>query len=325
MKFTDFLNYKIDEAAGSLAGIPKVLVRTITSNTHGGYGGENSKIELYKANAKQKDLTAAAKMTGGYVSPSDRSSSWSSRLSTAERQALETKKLYAGVLAKVNGEWAFYIAYEDYYTGNNKYRLYSAEGDVGIKTREKISGTGKYDSRIAKYIEPKYYEYTRRELSASDIGDVVDFNNNKVDVYLVTADMERLAKREQRQADREGIKNYVTPEKKNATIKFLNSRTNDLISSMKQDIQDSANSINIKVKSSIDSIMNGSEFKKIDIKDELDKLNTKISEFNTLNFYLMNMMQTGMFEKNWKNNTNKTYAYKKFMEIANKINNIGNE
>lgn len=77
MGFRDWLNDKkieeqaLIESAGNLKGLPKTFIKRIVGGYNTGLGGANSELKLFKANAKQKDLTAATKLVGGFVKKSD--------------------------------------------------------------------------------------------------------------------------------------------------------------------------------------------------------------------------------------------------------------
>jgi hypothetical protein len=121
LTFQDFLN----EGAGSLAGMPQPFIKALTNWK---LGGENSKIELYKTSAKQKDLTSALKHIGGYVKPEDKGR----KTYSPEKEAAARTKEYAGVAIKVDGEWAFIGEFDEY---DNKYRLFTINDYRGFGFR----------------------------------------------------------------------------------------------------------------------------------------------------------------------------------------------
>ena len=132
--FREFMNEKNElealvEAAGNLKGLPKEIISSIVrQDRNEGYGGENSEIKLFKKDAKQSDLTAACKLVGGFVKPGEVGYRNKSK---AELEAEANSKAHAGVLVKINDEWAFYARLSYF---SNKYNLISDKGRVSKNT-----------------------------------------------------------------------------------------------------------------------------------------------------------------------------------------------
>ncbi len=66
MEFLNFREMVLLEDAGNLKGLPTIFIKELTNKYNGGAAGRDSKIELYKENAKQKDVSAAARKVGGW-------------------------------------------------------------------------------------------------------------------------------------------------------------------------------------------------------------------------------------------------------------------
>lgn len=203
LSFKEFCN--VNEGAGSLAGLPKEFIKQITSRRN--RGGENSEIELYKKNAKQKDLTAAVKIV-------------------SEANSNSNNYKYAGVLVKVNDVWSFYAEYEEY---AKKFFLISPEGYKAKKTTS---------TRYKQGSKPIIDRFNTTELSAADLSIFINFSDDIVDIYLVTADVERLNKI----AARNNAKKLdnISPEKKAALQKFLNKQAGEALSYAKTTLTDKA-------------------------------------------------------------------------------------
>lgn len=303
-KFSNWLreNNEIEmliEGAGNLKGLPKKIIKYIVSGTNGGYGGENSEFKLFKSNAKQSDLTAAIKLVGGFVKPSDRGTY---RYSKAELEAQANNKAHAGVVVKINGEWAFYAAL----TYNNKFNLISNSGYVYKETYYTSKG--------------RRHPAETDELTASDLSNYINFKEDDVDIYLVTADAERELKRQERREVKDSINTAlkITPERKKALIKFLNTKSNGIIEELIQDINKSTDKINMVIQSSINQAINGVErdnsLKFNEITEELRK---KLEKINSLGYQITTIVNQGVIkDKSFKTDT---YSYKRFKELINDI------
>lgn len=172
------------ESAGNLKGLPKNIIKSIVSGVDKGYGGENSEFKLFKTNAKQSDLIAAMKLVGGFIKPEDRGVG---SFSKAELESIAYQAAHAGVLVKIDGEWAYYAAFAAY---PNKYNLISADGYVNKENLNDPKSSMKFTTRGRS---------TTFDLTPSDISKLIDFKKDNIDVYLVTSDAERLLKRQKRQ------------------------------------------------------------------------------------------------------------------------------
>lgn len=207
ISFKEFCN--MNEGAGSLAGLPKEFIKQITSKNN--RGGENSKIELYKKNAKQKDLTTAVK-------------------TVSEANLGQDNYKYAGVLVKVNDIWSFYAEYEDY---SKKFFLLSPEG---YKTKR---ASDEYKTRgLGNKVKAQNRSFDTKELSATDLSDFINFGDDTVDIYLVTADTERINKNASRR-DAKQVDN-ISPEKKAALQQFLTKQAGESFIYVKTILADKA-------------------------------------------------------------------------------------
>ena len=308
--FRDFIqNEPLVEGAGSLSGLPKSFIKAIVTSYEGNYGGENSKFELFKKDAKQKDVTAAAKMTGGYVAPDKKSSSYSRHSSSAEKEAEKNKKLYAGVIIKMDDEYSFMVSYQDYTEAGGNFKLTAADGSAATKKRSEKKN---YGSR-------NYYEFDSKYLKATEISDFIDFDNSTVDVYLVTADQERLAKRDERSSVKkdtaDSIKN--SPEKKAALIKFLDKKAGGMLSDYEE-------AMNTKVKELADNVSNifkeaaKGEYTSTDVSKLMEPLIAQLKHASSLAYSINSVVKDGTIQDRWDKDK-KTWAYDSFMKLVKDI------
>lgn len=293
------------EAAGNLKGLPKAIIKSIVSHDRNeGYGGENSEIKLFKKDAKQSDLTAACKLTGGFVKPGEEGYRSKSR---AELEAEANSKAHAGVLVKINGEWAFYARLAYF---SNKYNLISDKGRVEKETY--------YTSRGRRF--PTETD----ELTATDLSDYINFKEDKVDIYLVTADVEREMKRQERAEVRNAINDVrkITPERKKAIVEFLKKRSGGVINDLVSDIQTSTDNLNRIIESSINRAISGEEKDYTgDFKKVTDELYTKLGKINSLGYYIAGMVKEGKIKDSWRKED--TYYYKSFKELVSEFEKSG--
>lgn len=295
LTFQDFLN----EGAGSLAGMPQPFIKALTNWK---LGGENSKIELYKTSAKQKDLTSALKHIGGYVKPEDKGRK---TYSPAEKEAAARTKEYAGVAIKVDGEWAFIGEFDEY---DNKYRLLSPEG---YKSKED------YKSSTARH---KGYKYTRSTLTATELSDFINFTDSKVDVYLVTVDKNRIEKQAERGEAKAG-QDSMKDVKDTAIIKFLNNKSGGLIDSLSKTIEDQTSEL-VKTLQDTLTFKAGESINIKAAKDELAKFERDIGkildDYNALIYHSNDIVKSGKISDKWRD-SKKTYSYERFKDIVDRI------
>lgn len=294
-------NEKLIEAAGNLKGLPKNIVKSIVGGYNGGLGGENSEFKLFKSNAKQSDLTAATRLVGGFVKPEDKGSR---SYSKAELEAKANKDAHAGVLVKINGEWAHYAAFQDY---NGKYTLTNTTDYERKETSYRSGGKTRYT--------------TTADLTATDLSKFIDFKEDTVDIYLVTSDVERELKRQERKEVRDSINDVkkVTPERKKAITEFLKKRSNGIIEELTADIKESTNKLNEYVESSINRAVLGKEtdvnlgnFQ--GIMTELDK---KLKRINSLGYHIAKIAQEGKIkDTGWSTGVEDSYHYKTFKSLV---------
>lgn len=273
--------------------------RKTISSSDSGLGGENSEFKLFKSNAKQSDLTAAVKLVGGFVKPEDRGSR---SYSKAELEAKANKDAHAGVLVKINGEWAFYAAM----SYNNKYNLVSGKGYSRKETY--------YTSRGRRY--PTETE----ELTASDLSDFINFKEDTIDIYLVTSDVEREFKRQERREVKNAINDdkRITPERKKAIIEFLKKRSGGIIEELTADIKESTDKLNSYIASSVNRAITGEE-KDIsgDFKKITDELNVKLQRINSLGYHIASIVQEGKIkDSGWSTGPEDSYHYKTFKSLV---------
>ena len=261
MTFKDFLV----EDAGNLKSIPTKLLKQLTSS-YRTLAGRDSDIELWKSNVKQKDVTAITKKVAGYVKDSDRGYRTSS---SEEKKAKQFKNKYAGALLKINGEWTHYISWEEY----SGYYLLKADGNYETVTKHRSAAR-------------RSWAYQANDLKPNDIGEKIDFKENNVDIYLVTVDQKRVEKRKERSELHKTP--AVSKEQIAARIKYMKKKTSDVSKSLVSRLNKTLESLNSKVKKSIDNAVDGNyeptdiskELSTIsELKRDLDDINQRISHF----------------------------------------------
>jgi len=306
MKFSEYL--RLDEGLGNLKGLPKEFIDVIVGRKgyidFNGQGGENSKIEIYKKNAKPTDLTAIAKKIRGYVPPKDR---LERRYSKKELEAKEAKKSYAAVAIKINGEWAYLASFDEYGDGAAKFMLISNEGVVTKKERE--------------YKKGRSYDRTRKYLKASEIKDIIDFSQN-VDIYLVTVDPNRVLSREKREKERAELNN-VSPEKRKALIKFLQKKTSKIIKIAKEESQKDIDMINKYVEETISRATEGkSKSEAINLESIVNDLRRSLQKAEALGYYIENIVKDGGI-KDYRGDD--SWEYRKLKEFLKEFEELEKE
>ncbi len=300
----ELINFRemVLEDAGNLKGMPSLFVKELVKGYDSGLGGRNSKIEVFKTNAKQKDVTAATRKVGGWVSSSDKGYS---RYSRKELEAQANKEAYAGVAIKIDGEWAFLAQWDDYGDGAAKFKLLTDKGNATVSRWNK---GGKYRKGNA---------YDSPWLKASEISEYIDFKESNVEVYLVTADADRLEKRQERKLA--GQMPKISKERKVALQKFLEKKANGLLDELKQGVDLEVDKlINYVDRMFIDSI-NGKDseqpYEKI-----LDSIKDRIKDASNLSYHFKRIVKEGTIKDNYRNDF--SYNYKKFKEIVDEIDKI---
>jgi len=300
--FSEYMT--LQEGAGNLKGIPKKFKDIITGKSrrlgdNNGMGGENSEIVLFKANAKQRDLTAATKKVGGFVKPSDRGNY---RQTKQELQAIADKDGNAGVLVKINDEWAYLAQWTEYVEGGGNFALTSNEKSITVK---RYNGSGRYRS-----------SYESAYLKASELSDVIDFKEDKVDIYLVTADMQRALKREERKAAR-GETNGISKEKKAALIKFLEGKSDGVISEIKDNIDIQVNKINKVISNKVNKALKGEDVESIGSLDNIiDDLKKNLKYIDSMSYHIKSILKRGEIKDYTKEDS---YNYRNFKELTKQI------
>ena len=163
------------------------------------------------------------------------------------------------------------------------------------------------------------YRYTEGVLTATDLSKYINFKEDKVDIYLVTADVERELKRQERAEVRGAINDVkrITPERKKAIVEFLKKRSGGVINDLVSDIQASTDNLNKIIEGSINRAINGEEkdytedFKKI-----TDELYTKLGKINSLGYRIASMVKEGKIIKDG-------FDYKRFKELVSEFEESG--
>ena len=308
MEFKNFLQeQELIESAGNLKGLPTKFIKELVTSQNS-LGGKDSTLELFKKNAKRKDVTAAAKKCGGWVKPGEKGYT---SYSVAELRAKADKENYAGVVIKVNGEWAFMAEYDEYTQNGGNYKIMVADGSMATVKRNThyTMGYGK-NKRVV------YNTFDSQYLKATEISDIIDFDQ-EVDVYIVTTDVNRLLKRQERAARKAVPK--VSSTKKKAIIKFLETKSNGIISQVDNRLQELSQKVSKQISSILTNAIQGKE-STVNTKKLTDALTKEIDSAKSLAYYISDMVKTGSIkDTEWSGTTKDTWAYKKFKEISKEI------
>ena len=297
---------KIDESAGNLKGLPKTFIKELVSGYDNGLGGQGSTIELYKSKAKQKDLTSATKLTGGYVKPDYRG--YHNR-SPKEIEAEAKKKAYAGVAVKVDGEWAWMAEWQDYTEDGGNYRLMGNRGTVATVKRRRSSRS-------------KWIDFDARVMKAGELSNFIDFSEGNVEIYLITADKERNKLRIERAALSAPV--GVSKTKKAALMKFMKSKSSGMVDAIQEDLLKTLDVFNKEVNSMITKASKGEYNSTSDrsVDDLFKNMRTQYEQASTIAYHINSVVKDGsIFDgRGWGDSKNeKSYSYKKFIEIMDKL------
>ena len=287
MNFKEYLSRDLVEDAGNLKGLPKEFIKAITGRKMGydftsRMGGQNSKIKLYKSNAKRVDITKLA------------------------RGDVETGFKIAGIVIKINDEWAFLVSYDEIGDGAAKFKLLSAEGLI---TKDRIN-TYQAKTSTKGYYRTIKNKYEGRYLKASELPEFIDFKQ-KVDLYIVTADEDRIAKRQERKDITELPK--VSKEKRAAIIRFLQSKSNGIVDILKENIQKDLDRINKYVEDRVDRATSGKALSTSDnIERIMNDLATKTKEIDAIGFMIEDILRDGRIKDHWGSDS---WAFRRFKEL----------
>jgi hypothetical protein len=296
-KMIKFREYVLEDA-GNLKGLPKTFLKEITSYSE--LGGRNSKIVVFKENAKQKDVSAATRKVGGWVKSSDIGTT---KLSYAELQAEADKKAYAGVLIKIDGEWVYFAKWDEYGDGAAKFQLITDKGNVTVKKMR--SGKSKLPKNV----------FDSPWLKATQLSDYIDFEGSKVDVYLVTADADRLAKRQERKLAKKVPE--VSKERKAAIAKFLNKKSGNLVQEIKDSLKEEIKNLNTEVEAMFSAALNGEKVE-INLLDTVKKIEEKIETTKYMTRYMSAIIKDGNIKDTFNSNRY-SYEYKEFKKLIDSL------
>jgi len=308
MEFRNFLEeQELIESAGNLKGLPNKFIKNLVTS-YNSLGGKDSTLQLFKKNAKQRDVTAAARKCGGWVKPGERGYRHSS---AAEIRAKADKENYAGVVIKVDGEWAFMAEYDDYTQDGGNYKITVSDGSMATVKRTDNHMVGRGARR-----RMSYNKFDSQYLKATEISDVIDFDQ-EVDVYIVTTDANRILKRQERATDKAIPK--VSSAKKKAIVKFLETKSNGIIAQSDDRLQKLTQKISKQISSILTNAIQGKE-KEINTKALLDTLTKEINSASSLAYYISDMVKSGNIkDKSWNRPADDTWAYKKFKELSKEM------
>jgi hypothetical protein len=309
------------ESAGNLKGLPKAFIRNFVRSSESGLGGKNSDLVLYKANAKQKDVTAAARMCGGFTRPEDKGGKFARSYSRKELESQANKKNYAGVVIKVGGEWQFMVSWEEYAIDGGNFQL---TAQTGSKTAKRsYQPTGK-NFKTGRKKDPVRFDSTY--LKAGEISDFIDFDET-VEVYVVTTDIERVLKRQERQADRlQPTK--VSPTRKKALIAFLTAKSNGIIEQIDKNLHETTDKISKQANSTLSNAAKGNapDNSNEDISQLIDKLKSQLKDVNSMAYYISGIIKDGKInDKSWMNDNKmeSTINYKLFKKMVKELEEKG--
>lgn len=321
MGFKDFINEQLEdeailEGAGNLKGLPTAFIKALTrgsgrGDSGTGLAGENSELKLFKASAKQKDVTAAIRSISGanYVPSADKSSQYSRRYSTAEIAADIAKKENAGVVIKINGEWSYFA-----FASDNKYTLMSPEG-----VSPTVKAIAQRGSRRNNW-RTSYYD--SKGLTATQLSDVIDFKEDNVEVYIVTADKNRIKNQLDREEQRRMERGYVPEYKKKALIKFLNSKSNNMLEDAHKDLEEQLDGIMKQIKDYYAGALSGKKFDESFDADAISKqLVNSIKSIKSIGYVVSRIIEDGTIKDDtWPSyGKEDTFSWKRFKELVSEM------
>lgn len=266
--------------------------------------GDHSQIELYKANAKQRDITSASRYIGGYVPQADRSSRFARRASQMERIASEREKEYAGAVIEIDGSFAYLVSWDSYTDEGGNYSLYKADGKYETVSRwsHRQFGSNKHQNR---------------NLTATEISRFIDFDK-EVNVYLVRNDAHRVELRAQRIESRDiGDKNI--PSKRKALVKFMAKKSEGANIKLQESLLEEVSELQNKIS---DMFKNASRGDYVDdgkgIDQILKDINSKYREASSIAYNLNDVVNEGTIFENYGNG--KTGSYNRYMAHMDSLN-----
>lgn len=153
-------------------------------------------------------------------------------------------------------------------------------------------------------------------MTATDLSSFINFKEDTVDIYLVTSDVERELKRQERRENITSI-SKITPERKKAIVEFLKKRSNGIIEELTADIKESTDKLNKYIAASVDRAINGSDvilglgnFQEVMV--ELDK---KLKRINSLGYHIAGISKEGKIKDTGWSGTEDSYHYKTFKSL----------
>ena len=226
---------ELDEAINTFNDLPRAWKRR-AANSFENKGGKDSKVEVLAATRKIKDVRS---------------------ITNVLRKALRRDGA-ALVWIEMNGEPFVAVNKNSY---ENKYMLLYPSGDFVTKTvREKMRGTDKYDTRLQKYIPPKYWERKESSLRPTEAADkmwdvafqtlekmnselddprdsVFDFAREmKFEVRIMYPDVKRAEKRAERKDTRAGMDSSLMKNRKVAIERMVRQKITPLIDNVKSQV-----------------------------------------------------------------------------------------
>lgn len=284
----------INEDAGNLKKLPKEWLKVLTSEFNG-LAGKKSEIILYKKNIKGTDISKAAKMVDGFVAPKDMGRYGDSQ---AEIEARKNDEKYAGVVLKLDDEFKYFIQFKEVGDGGSRqYRVYQDNG-VRLKTKERVKRGGNYVLADMGFLKP------------SEIKEFLNIDNYNYDLYLVTADQERLKLRQKRRDNRYRDENK---HKNKVLIDFLNNQTGSMVDDFNKELENRLDSIKkillsdltVDVQNDVKSFSN--------IEKEFDEIKLIASDLYKLRYSMKEIIKDGKIHlNNWYNKGERTYSYSSF-------------
>ena len=294
----------------NLAGIPAPFLKILTRGYDNGKAGENSLVELFKDNAKQRDVTAGAKFIGNYVKESERSTRYSRRNTRGEDAAEQRSKDYAGCLVKVNGEFKFMVQYNNYTEDGGNFELIT---DRGASITRKIHSYSRYGGNQT---------FDSRSLKAGDLSYHIDFDQH-IEVYLVTTDNKRSEIHNKRIISRTLPK--INPAKQKALVKYMRKQSNGTVGAIQLELQNELKKINNTISNMITDASKGDYQSSGNFEDLIKGLKEKYEIASTIAYNINGVVKEGTifdeYSRGRSDRDSKNYHYQRYMEAIETLNN----
>lgn len=214
---------------------------------------------------------------------------------------------YAATLIKINDEYAFYVVMDEY---DGTYRMIGPDAQYATK-KEWVEGG----------MRRRGYSRDTSNLKPMDIPDYINFDDNKVDIILVTVDKKRMAMKRERSAGKSGGDTDINANKKKALKKFLDKKSGGLINDISKKAHDEIDKLNEILKKNLEGAISGKYPSGESYKKQITNVEKLMSDVNSLSHYIAGIMKEGRIkEKAWRTQElEDSFDYRRFKEFIKKF------